>query len=96
VVRELWGAYHEMLRIVKFVIDIKPFGMKIEPKIENEMNWNSKFTMTLFWQETQKQGIEIQDVLCICLMHRFIFILRLREVLLSPALKLSVLLYLKL
>jgi hypothetical protein len=58
-----------MLHIVKFVIDIKPFGMKIEPKIENEMNWNSKFTMTLFGQETQKQEIELRDLLCICLMH---------------------------
>jgi hypothetical protein len=54
-----------MLRIVKFLIDIKPFGMKIEPKIEKEMNWNSKFSMPLFGQETQKQEIELRDLLCI-------------------------------
>jgi hypothetical protein len=33
----LWGAYHEMLRIIKFVIDTRDLRFKIEPKIEDEI-----------------------------------------------------------
>jgi hypothetical protein len=29
-----WGAYHEMLRVIKFEIDTKDLGLKIEPKGE--------------------------------------------------------------
>jgi hypothetical protein len=38
-----WVAYHEMLHIIKFVIDTKDFGLKIEPEIKDKLKRNSKF-----------------------------------------------------
>jgi hypothetical protein len=37
-----WVAYHEMLHVIKFVINTKALVLKIEPKIKSEMNWNHK------------------------------------------------------
>ena len=32
-----------MLPVMKFVIDNKSFGLKVEPKINNDVNWNLNF-----------------------------------------------------
>jgi hypothetical protein len=38
-----WGAYHEILHLIKFVIDTNDLELKIEPKIEDETNQNLIF-----------------------------------------------------
>jgi hypothetical protein len=38
-----WDDHHEMLCVIKFVIDTKDLGLKIEPKDEGEMNCNLSF-----------------------------------------------------
>jgi hypothetical protein len=35
-----WGAYNELLRVIKFVIDIKIYGLKVHPRLDNS-NWAS-------------------------------------------------------
>jgi hypothetical protein len=32
-----WGTYNELLRVIKFVIDTKTFGLKVQPKLENNL-----------------------------------------------------------
>jgi hypothetical protein len=32
-----WGAYNELLRVIKFVIDTKTFGLKVQPKLDNNL-----------------------------------------------------------
>jgi hypothetical protein len=54
-----WGAYHEMLRVIKFVNDEKDLGLKIESKIENEMNWNSKFFCDCGWEGDPETRISV-------------------------------------
>jgi hypothetical protein len=36
------GTSYEILRVITFVIDTKDLGLKVEPKIEDEMSWNLK------------------------------------------------------
>jgi hypothetical protein len=35
-----WGAYNELLRVIKFVIDTKTFGLKVQPKLDNNLGWD--------------------------------------------------------
>jgi hypothetical protein len=37
------GANLEMLRVIKFIIDTKTFGLKIKPRIEESEDWSLKF-----------------------------------------------------
>jgi hypothetical protein len=32
-----WGAYNEPLRVIKFVIDTKIFGLKVQPKLGHKI-----------------------------------------------------------
>jgi hypothetical protein len=32
-----WGAYNELLRVIKFVIDTKTFGLKVQPRLDNNL-----------------------------------------------------------
>jgi hypothetical protein len=35
-----WGAYNELLRVIKIVIDTKTFGLKVQPKLDNNLVWD--------------------------------------------------------
>jgi hypothetical protein len=37
-----WGAYNELLRVIKFVIDTKTFGLKVQPRLDNNLGWDLK------------------------------------------------------
>jgi hypothetical protein len=39
---ETWGAYNELLRVIKFVIDTKTFGLKVQPRLDNNLGWDLK------------------------------------------------------
>jgi hypothetical protein len=40
---------------IKFFIDTKAFGLKIESKVEGEMNWNLRIAVTVIGKKNQKQ-----------------------------------------
>jgi hypothetical protein len=60
-----------MLRLIKFVIETLDIGLKIEPTIENKVNWNSKFSMKVIGQDIQKKELVSLDLLYTCLTYRF-------------------------
>jgi hypothetical protein len=37
-----WGAYNELLRVIKLVIDTRTFGFKVQPKLDNNLGWYLK------------------------------------------------------
>jgi hypothetical protein len=37
-----WGAYNELLRVIKFVIDTKTFGLKVQLRLDNNLGWDLK------------------------------------------------------
>jgi hypothetical protein len=44
-----WGAYNELLRVIKFVIDTKSFGLKVQPKLDNNLGWDLKIFCDSYW-----------------------------------------------
>jgi hypothetical protein len=44
-----WGAYNELLRVIKFVIDTKTFGLKVQPKLDNNLGCNLKIFCDSKW-----------------------------------------------
>jgi hypothetical protein len=44
-----WGAYNELLRVIKFVIDTKTFGLKIQPKLDNNLGRDLKILCNRNW-----------------------------------------------
>jgi hypothetical protein len=46
-----WGAYKELLRVIKFVIHTKTFGLKVQPKLDNNLGWDLKFFCDSSWAE---------------------------------------------
>jgi hypothetical protein len=37
-----WGPYNELLIFIKFVIDTKTFGFKVQQKLDNNLGWDLK------------------------------------------------------
>jgi hypothetical protein len=35
-----WGTYNKLFRVIKFVIDTKTFGLKVEPKFNKDLEWD--------------------------------------------------------
>jgi hypothetical protein len=50
-----WGAYNELLRVIKFVIDTKTFSLKVQPKLDNNIGWDLKIFATAIEQEIPRQ-----------------------------------------
>jgi hypothetical protein len=46
---ETWGAYNELLRVIKFVIDTKTFGLKIQSRLDNNLGWDLKIICDRNW-----------------------------------------------
>jgi hypothetical protein len=44
-----WGAYNELLRVIKFVIDTKIFGLEVQPKLDNNLGWDLKIFSDSDW-----------------------------------------------
>jgi hypothetical protein len=44
-----WGAYNELLRVIKFFIDTKTFGLKVQPRFENNLRWDLKIFCDSVW-----------------------------------------------
>jgi hypothetical protein len=50
-----WGAYNELLRAIKCVIDTKIFGLKVQPRLDNNLGWDLKIFATETGQEIPRQ-----------------------------------------
>jgi hypothetical protein len=37
-----WGAYYELLKVIKSVIDIKTFGLNVQLRLDNNLGWDLK------------------------------------------------------
>jgi hypothetical protein len=54
-----WGAYNELLRVIKFVIDIKTFGLKVQPKLDNNLGWDLKILCDSNWAGDPKTRVSV-------------------------------------
>ena len=43
------GAFNELKRVLKFVVDTKYKGLKLEPKFDEATNWNMTVYMDSDW-----------------------------------------------
>ena len=50
-------VYHELIRVIKSVIDTKTFGLKAEPRVEDQMNWSKQISVIVIGRETLKQEL---------------------------------------
>jgi hypothetical protein len=64
----IWGAYNEHLRVIKFVIDTKNFGLKFQPKLDNNLGWDLKIFCDSDWARDSKTRVSVTDSSVICLM----------------------------
>jgi hypothetical protein len=44
-----WGSYQELLRVIKFIDDIKSFGLKVMPKLDDDFSWKLKLFCDSDW-----------------------------------------------
>jgi hypothetical protein len=44
-----WGSYQELLRVIKFVDDTKSFGLKVKPRLSDDLEWNLKIFCDCDW-----------------------------------------------
>ena len=54
-----WGAYNELLRVIKFVIDTKTFGLKVEPKFNNDLEWDVRLFCDSNWAGDPETRISV-------------------------------------
>jgi hypothetical protein len=52
-----WGAYNELLRVIKFVIDTKTFGLKVQPIVDNNLGWKLKIFCDRDWAGDPKTRV---------------------------------------
>jgi hypothetical protein len=53
------GAYNEFLRVIKFVIDTKPFGLKVQPKLDNNLGWDLKIFCDRNWAGDRETKVSV-------------------------------------
>jgi hypothetical protein len=56
---ETWGAYNELLRVIKFVIDTKTFGLKGQPKLENNLGCDLKIFCDSDWAGDRETRVSV-------------------------------------
>jgi hypothetical protein len=44
-----WKTYTELFRVIKFAIDTKTFGLKMQPKLDNNLGWSLKIFFESNW-----------------------------------------------
>jgi hypothetical protein len=54
-----WGAYNELLRVIKFVIDTKTFGLRVQPKLDNNLGWDLKIFCDSNWAGNPKKRVSV-------------------------------------
>jgi hypothetical protein len=54
-----WGTYYELLRVIKFVIDTKAFGLDVDPNFNNDLEWDLKLYCDSDWAGDSETRISI-------------------------------------
>ena len=54
-----WGSYQELLCVIKFVDDTKSFGLKVQPKIDDDLGWNLKIFCDSDWAGDPETRISV-------------------------------------
>jgi hypothetical protein len=54
-----WGAYNELLRVIKFIIDTKTFGLKVQPKLDNNLGWDLKIFCGRNWASDPETRVSV-------------------------------------
>jgi hypothetical protein len=57
----IWESYTEPLRVTKFVIDTKNYGLKVQTKIGNYLGWNQKSFCERDWAGDPETTVNITD-----------------------------------
>jgi hypothetical protein len=47
------------LRVIKFVIDTKTFGIKVQPKLDNNLGWDLKFFCDSNWSDYSETRVSV-------------------------------------
>jgi hypothetical protein len=55
------GIYNELLRMIKFVIDTKTFGLKVQPKLDNNLGWNLKIFCDSDWAGDPETRVSVTE-----------------------------------
>jgi hypothetical protein len=50
-----WEAYNQLLRVIKFIIDTKTFGLKVQPKLDNNLGWDLKIQKLVRWSRDKSE-----------------------------------------
>jgi hypothetical protein len=70
-----WGTYNELLRVINFVIDNKTYGVKVQPKLDNNLGWNLKIFCDSDWAGDPKTRVSVTGLSFICWICRFVGVL---------------------
>ena len=54
-----WGSYQELLRVIKFVDDTKSFGLKVKPRLNDDLEWNLKTFCDSDWAGDPETRISV-------------------------------------
>jgi hypothetical protein len=54
-----WAAYNELLRVITFVIDTKTFGLKVQPRLENNLGWDLKIFCNSNWAGDSETRVSV-------------------------------------
>jgi hypothetical protein len=54
-----WGAYNDLLRVIKCVIDTKIFGLKIQPRLYNHFGWDLKVFCDSDWTGDSETRVSV-------------------------------------
>jgi hypothetical protein len=46
---ETWEALNELMIVIKFVINTKTFGLKVQPRLDNDLGWDLKIFCDSNW-----------------------------------------------
>jgi hypothetical protein len=61
------GTYYELLRVIRFVIDAKAFGLKVQPKFDNNLGWNLKNFCDSDWEGDAEIRVSV-TIFIMCLL----------------------------
>jgi hypothetical protein len=56
-----WGAYNEILRVITIVIDTETFGLKVQPKLENNLGWDLKIFCDRGWAGYPETRVSVTE-----------------------------------
>jgi hypothetical protein len=54
-----WGSYQELLRVIKFADNTKSFGLKVEPRSDDDLEWNLKIFCDSDWAGDPETRISV-------------------------------------